>query len=54
MDNLKAVNDNLGHDGGDTLIKLLSERMVKAVRDTDTVVDVGPWRTVALTPLDRQ
>ena len=37
VDNLKAVNDNLGHDGGDTLIKLLSERMVTSVRDTDTV-----------------
>jgi diguanylate cyclase (GGDEF)-like protein len=37
VDNLKAVNDNLGHEGGDTLIKLLSERMVDSVRDTDTV-----------------
>src|SRR5919107_2324293 len=37
VDNLKAVNDSLGHDGGDTLIKLLAERMVKAVRETDTV-----------------
>jgi diguanylate cyclase (GGDEF)-like protein len=37
VDNLKAVNDNLGHEGGDTLIKLLSERMVGCVRDTDTV-----------------
>ena len=37
VDNLKAVNDSLGHDGGDTLIKLLSERMVGCVRDTETV-----------------
>src|SRR4051812_8179694 len=37
VDNLKAVNDSLGHDGGDTLIRLLSERMVDCVRDTDTV-----------------
>jgi diguanylate cyclase (GGDEF)-like protein len=37
VDNLKAVNDNLGHEGGDTLIKLLCERLVKSVRDTDTV-----------------
>src|SRR3954467_9563809 len=37
VDNLKAVNDSLGHDGGDTLIKLLSERLVGSVRDTDTV-----------------
>jgi diguanylate cyclase (GGDEF)-like protein len=37
VDNLKAVNDNLGHEGGDTLIKLLSDRMLSNVRDTDTV-----------------
>jgi diguanylate cyclase (GGDEF)-like protein len=37
VDNLKAVNDSLGHEGGDTLIKLLCERLVKSVRDTDTV-----------------
>jgi diguanylate cyclase (GGDEF)-like protein len=37
VDNLKAVNDSLGHEGGDTLIKMLSERMLASVRDTDTV-----------------
>src|SRR4051812_42128269 len=37
VDNLKAVNDNLGHEGGDTLIKLLRDRMVDSVRETDTV-----------------
>jgi diguanylate cyclase (GGDEF)-like protein len=37
VDNLKAVNDSLGHEGGDTLITLLCERLVDSVRDTDTV-----------------
>ncbi|SDC11662.1 diguanylate cyclase (GGDEF) domain-containing protein [Geodermatophilus telluris] len=37
VDNLKAVNDNLGHEGGDHLIRLLSQRMVGSVRETDTV-----------------
>jgi diguanylate cyclase (GGDEF)-like protein len=37
VDNLKTVNDNLGHDGGDTLINLLAARMVASVRETDTV-----------------
>jgi diguanylate cyclase (GGDEF)-like protein len=37
VDNLKAVNDSLGHEGGDTLIKLLCQRLVNSVRDTDTV-----------------
>jgi diguanylate cyclase (GGDEF)-like protein len=37
VDNLKAVNDNLGHDGGDELIKLLAERMTTSVREDDVV-----------------
>src|SRR4051794_21146165 len=37
VDNLKAVNDNLGHEGGDTLIRSLSERMLGVVREDDTV-----------------
>jgi diguanylate cyclase (GGDEF)-like protein len=37
VDNLKAVNDKLGHDGGDTLIKTLGDRLLDSVRDTDTV-----------------
>src|SRR3954447_24877820 len=37
VDNLKSVNENLGHEGGDALIKLLGDRMVGSVRDTDTV-----------------
>jgi diguanylate cyclase (GGDEF)-like protein len=37
VDNLKAVNDKLGHEGGDILIKTLGERLLGAVRDTDTV-----------------
>jgi diguanylate cyclase (GGDEF)-like protein len=37
VDNLKAVNDSIGHDGGDTLIKLLSDRLVGSVREDDTV-----------------
>src|SRR4051812_11950340 len=37
VDNLKAVNDSLGHDGGDTLIKLLSDRLLSSVREDDTV-----------------
>jgi diguanylate cyclase (GGDEF)-like protein len=37
VDNLKAVNDSLGHEGGDRLITLLSERMTASVRESDTV-----------------
>src|SRR3954454_2194268 len=37
VDNLKACNDTLGHEGGDTLIRMLSERMSASTRETDTV-----------------
>ena len=37
VDNLKAVNDSLGHEGGDVLIKSLAERLLAVVRENDTV-----------------
>ncbi|WP_448615033.1 putative bifunctional diguanylate cyclase/phosphodiesterase [Modestobacter sp. URMC 112] len=37
VDNLKSVNDSLGHESGDLLIRLLSDRMTGSVRETDLV-----------------
>jgi diguanylate cyclase (GGDEF)-like protein len=37
VDNLKAVNDSLGHEGGDGLIKCLAQRMLDVVREDDAV-----------------
>ena len=41
LDGFKRINDTLGHDAGDALLKVTAERLVKAVRETDQVARLG-------------
>ena len=41
LDRFKEVNDSLGHNAGDTLLKLVSERIINTLNEGDTLARLG-------------
>jgi diguanylate cyclase (GGDEF)-like protein len=50
LDRFKAINDNFGHDAGDTVLVAVAERLRKLVRSTDCLARMGGDEFAILMP----